>query len=141
MRAVGWVGLLASLGLTLALVGVFATHRGDQGAYLQLVHRYGNPQHRVAADLMPADQTLVQVGDRACDWLAHQPPALWRRAEHYQPGYLDTQYASGSADTADLQAAGLRPESVIEEAWSSLCPATGEIVLPHYQALHGSGGD
>ncbi len=141
MRAVARVGLLASLGLTLALVGVFATHRGDQGAYLQSAHMYGNPQHRVSADLMPADQKLVQVGDRACDWLAHQPPALWRRAEHYQPGYLATHYAYGSADTADLQAAGLRPESVIVEAWDLLCPATGEIVLPHYHALHGSDGD
>lgn len=137
VRAIGWVGLLVTLGLIVAIVAVFAQHPRDEPAYLTDVHRYGNPQHRVPADDLPPDEVLVAIGDRACDWLARQEPALWRRADRFQLATRATAYSAASGDTASLVASGLRPESVYLEAWDNLCPGTREIAEPHYRELHG----
>jgi len=139
VRTTGWVGLALTLGLIAALVDVLMSHPRDVRQYLMSVHLYGNPMHRVPAEDMPTDQSLVSVGDRACDWLSRQEPALWRRDSRFQLATRAAAYSGASNDTTGLITAGLRPESVYLEAWAHLCPGTQELIEPHYRAVHGGG--
>jgi hypothetical protein len=138
-RTTGWVGLLLTLGLIAALVAVLTSHPRDVRQYVRSVHLYGGLMHRVPAEDMPADQSLVSVGDRACAWLSRQEPALWRRDNRFQLATRAAAYSAASNDTTGLITAGLRPESVYLEAWTYLCPGTQELIEPHYRAVHGGG--
>ena len=126
IRSVGWVGLILTTGIAVALALVLSNHPRDEGAFLKYVHRYGN-YHGHPKDLDVSDSALVAGGDDACQWLAHRRPALWHTGDHYRLPSLFTAYSRhmSAVDHA-------LPKAVLPGAWEYLCPGTKYLVKPHF---------
>lgn len=125
LRGAARVFILLTLAAVVAVAAVYVTHpRNDEG-YLAYVDRYGNYDGRSLQHPPPAT-VLLAAGDRACDWLGRQPPALWRDDRRRTVGSLLARY-----DSEMPRADRALPETVPAGAWAHLCPATREFVEPH----------
>ena len=137
VRIIGWVGLACiAIGLVTSAVvitRVQATHSRDTAAYLQDAHRYtrgvrglqAHDPHVVIAK--PSDEQLVRAGDRACEWLGQQPPALFITDYHFSPQRWADVYWKATQDSQWAM-----PRQVYRDAWELLCPATLYLVKPHF---------
>lgn len=133
VHAIGWLGLAGVVTVSVVVGGVYATHPRDESSYLRYVQKYA---HLPREDARPTSADLVAAGDRACDWLSHRVPALWRTGPGY--GVEDLYAAYGRArDEADRSL----PSYVVAGAWSYLCPATELLVKPHYVFSDPPGSD
>jgi hypothetical protein len=125
VRRIGWVGLVCSLAVAIAVVGVIFTHPRNEGAYLNYVVTYGD-YHGQGLSSPPPSEVLIKAGDRACDWLQRRPMALWRTDQKYRINFLYPVYrADMSKADRDL------PEAIPAGAWEYLCPATKAFIKPH----------
>jgi hypothetical protein len=137
IRIVGWVGLtcavIALVTSTVIIARVQATHPRDEAAYLHDAHRYTHADGGLkaydahVAITYPSDHQLIQAGDRACDWLGHQPPALFITGYHFSPKRLADVYWKATLDSPWAM-----PRPVYRNAWEDLCPATLFLVKPHF---------
>lgn len=125
VRTIGWVGLVCVLAVIAFVGGVYVTHPRDEGAFLNYVKTYS--QYPRKQESRPSSVALIQAGNRACDWLSHQIPALWRTGSGHTVNDLYRSYGGADAD-ADLAL----PSAVVPGAWTYLCPATELLVKPHY---------
>jgi hypothetical protein len=125
VRVAGWIGLVCSLALMVALSAVLVSHPRDERGYLAYVSRFGNYNGQ-RLDLPPRT-ALVAAGDRACAWLDHQQYALWRTDVSLRVDSLFRRYshASSAADHA-------LPRSVVPGAWAYLCPGSFYLHKPHH---------
>jgi hypothetical protein len=133
MRRIGMVvkvvlvGVLVGAVVLAGVVGaVFVTHPRNEGAYLRYVHRFGDDNGRHAKGPVATDAQLLAAGDRACTWLKHRQPALWRYGPDHEINSLGGRYEK-QRSTADRAL----PRSVVPGAWEHLCPAVKELVGPH----------
>lgn len=119
------VGLLVGAILLAGLVAaVFITHPRNETAYLRELHGYGDRYYLKKHPTSDAD--LLATGDRACAWLKHRQPALWRYGPDHELISLNRVYLKSlGADQRPL------PGYVVAGAWKHLCPATRELVGPH----------
>lgn len=124
VRIVGWVGLLSVLTLVAIVSAVFITHPRDEAAYVRYVHTYRSYNGEPVAPVAAAE--LIAAGDRACDWLSHQQPGLWRDRAPYRIFDLSDRYTPtmSAADRA-------MPASVLPGAWHFLCPGTTLLIRSH----------
>ena len=123
MRAVAWVGLACTLAFGLLVASLHAIYPRDEQAYLTYVRTYGNFDGNRLGSAIPAGD-LVAAGDRACDWIRQQPPALWRTAPELRRNSLSARYESQLPESA-------LPHAVVPGAWTYLCPAVVMLVKPH----------
>jgi hypothetical protein len=124
LRAVYW-GVLGCVAAIAAVIGVvYVTHPREEAAYLSYVRTYGN--YDGTHPRKASAQELISAGDRACDWLFHQTPGLWRTTAQHQLYGLSRAYAR-TMSTADLSL----PSAVVPGAWHFLCPATADLVQGH----------
>lgn len=137
VRTLAWIGLACiAIGLvtTTAVVSqVRAANPRDETAYLRDAHRYtrddgglrGYDTHVQMTD--PSDRELIEAGDRACRWLAQQPPALFVTTYRFSPRRLADVYWRFAWNSQWAM-----PRQVYRDAWDHLCPATLYLVRPHY---------
>lgn len=131
----GWVSLVAAVSIVAVIGAVTVTHPRDEAAYLRYVHRYGDYHGKPASDQVPVEH-LIAAGDRACDWLARQPMALWRTGPHFRfPALMAGYQAEMSQRDRAL------PRATLAGAWEYLCPATKELRKPHYVLTSPPGDD
>ena len=125
MRATSWAGLTCCITLMVALGVVFITHPRSETQYLSYLADYGNYDSRAVDNAPP--EVLIAAGDRACSWLDHQQPALWRTGRSWRVDSLfrDYQRAISQGDAS-------LPKSVVPGAWAYLCPASLYLRKPHY---------
>lgn len=130
-RVLGLVQLLGVAVLVCALLvgafvaGVFITHPRDEVQFVHYVRKYGDYDGKRARTSATDDQ-LVAAGDRACDWLRKQKPALWRDdPAHTINGLYPVYRKSSDRDDRKL------PEAVVPGAWRELCPAVKVLIEPH----------
>jgi hypothetical protein len=126
IRSIGWVGVILTTAIAVALALVLYSHPRDEGAFLTYVHRYGN-YHGHPNDFSASDSALLRGGDDACEWLAHRRPALWRTGDRFRLSSLFEAYNRQMSATDRAL-----PNAVLPGAWEYLCPGTKYLVKPHY---------
>jgi hypothetical protein len=125
LEVLGVVLLVCALLVGALVAGVFLTHPRDEPGYVHYVRKYGDYDGR-RANTAATDTDLIAAGNRACDWLKHRRPALWRAdARHRLDGLSDAFEESRPKDDRKL------PTSVVPGAWTYLCPATRALIMPH----------
>lgn len=137
IRTVGWVGLgcvaLCLVASAVVIATAQVTHPRNETLYLRDVHRLtraddGLQSYDAYVDSpRPSDQQLIEAGDRVCDWLARQPPALFITHRSFKPTELADVYWKETQETEWAM-----PRQVYRDAWEHLCPATLYLVKPHF---------
>ncbi len=119
------VGLLVGAILLAGTVAaVFISHPRNEAAYLRQLHSYGDRYY--LRKHPTSDAELLATGDRACTWLKHRQPALWRYGRDHELISLNGVYLKSlGAEERRL------PGYVVASAWQHLCPAVKELVGPH----------
>lgn len=133
------LGLAAAVVTTLATVTAVAavgwTHPRDEAAFLGLVHGSVVEDGVLPFDSV-SDDALLAEGDRACEWLAGQAPALWRRGEAWtMTGRIaryqdDVPAAPGAWDLGHESPQSYRG-TVVSAAWAELCGGTRTLHRSH----------
>lgn len=118
--------VVAALAVGAVVGGVFITHPRNEAGYLRYVHRYGDYKGQGLPQGAVPDATLVAAGDRACSWLRHRTPALWRGGRSREVNSLYTRYRKGMSD-ADRAL----PRAFLPGSFTYLCPALTELMRPH----------
>ena len=120
-RGLALVAVVCALVVVLAAIAVVTVarveHPRDERAFLRVV-AHGSAHGGASRGVN--NRFLIADGDRACDWLRGQPPALWRRGGRWSFHSLRVRY-----DTREVPRSSRGPrfdrDAVAVEAWAHLC--------------------
>jgi hypothetical protein len=110
--------------------GVELTHRRDEAGYLRYLTKNANRDTGAPPVALPARAVLMAEGQRACDWLADQPHALWHTGDRYKPQVLMNRYVDQAIARAAPWPGPPDAPLVADAAWLHLCPASVELHRP-----------